>query len=298
VSVQKADDRRPAKAPALSPAELASLVIARLVDRESVAPVSLVRVSDLIKNFANFLAVSGVEWAGAIQHAQAAAFVRSLTRSGNEPSLATMHLRRSALRIFFREAKALGVLAVDPTHDIALVPRSYRDLRPLTDEEVERCRSFAEGMVCELGYALAWSLAEATARVAELAGIRAREIDLERGRVWIAGSASTEARWAGLTDWGAERLKRVLSTKPAADRLVLQPGKAGSRSFFHELVSSTLRRAGLGEAPGVRPNSVPAWRGAKALADGAPIDEVALLLGIRSLDRAASFIGFQWRGER
>jgi integrase/recombinase XerC len=264
------------------------------------APISLIRVSDLIKGFANFLAASGVEKADAIQHAQAAAFVRSLTRSGNEPSLATMHLRRSALRILFREAKALGVLSIDPTHDIALPPRSYRALRPLTDEEVERCRSFATGAIGEPRDAVAWALAEATARVSELGAIRASDVDLERHRVWVAGSSSTEARWAKLTAWGLEHLGHYLTSKPTptAERPLLSSGKAGGRSFLHELVSSTLRRAGLAEKPGVRPNSAPAWRGAKALAEGASIDEVALLLGMRSLDRAASFIGFEWQGER
>jgi hypothetical protein len=47
----------------------------------------------------------------------------------------------------------------------------------------------------------------------------------------------------------------------------------------------------------VRPNSIPAWRGVKELANGASIDEVAVLLGMRSLDRAATFIGFDWRAE-
>ena len=72
------------------------------------------------------------------------------------------------------------------------------------------------------------------------------------------------------------------------------PGKA-SRASVHEFVASTLRQAGLAKRPGVRANSVPAWRGAKELADGASIDEVAVLLGMRSLDRTATFIGFDWR---
>jgi hypothetical protein len=63
----------------------------------------------------------------------------------------------------------------------------------------------------------------------------------------------------------------------------------------HELVASTLRRAGIAGRKGIRPNSVPAWRGAKELDDGATIDEVTLLLGMRSLDRAAFFIGFDWK---
>jgi integrase/recombinase XerC len=262
------------------------------------APVSLIRVSDLIGGFASLLSASGVKRATEINKAHADAFVRSLTRGGSEPSLATMHLRRSALRIFFREAKALGILSMDPTHDIALPPRSYRDVRPLTDKEVNRCRASAEGMIGDARYAAAWALAEATARVAELGAIRPCDVDIRGGRVWITGSSNTESRWAELTDWGSGQLDALLSAKPrpTADRPLLVPGK-GSRSTIHELIASTLRRVGLAAQPGVRPNSLAAWRGAKELEVGASIDEVAVLLGMRSLDRAASFIGFNWRTE-
>jgi integrase/recombinase XerC len=178
------------------------------------APVSLIRVSDLIGGFANFLSASGVKRTTEINEAHADAFVRSLTRGGSEPSLATMHLRRSALRIFFREAKALGILSSDPTHDMPLPPRSYSDLRPLTDKEVDRCRSSAEGMIGDARYAAAWALAEATARVAELGTIRPCDVDVKGGRVWITGSSNTEPRWAELTGWGSEQLDTLLSAKP------------------------------------------------------------------------------------
>jgi hypothetical protein len=68
-----------------------------------------------------------------------------------------------------------------------------------------------------------------------------------------------------------------------------------SRASVHEFVASTLRQAGLAKPPGVRPNSIPVWRGAAELAQGASIDEVAALLWMRSLDRAAAFIGFDRR---
>jgi integrase len=281
-----------------SPRALGDLVVSQLAELDALAPVSLIRVSDLIRGFANYLGASGVESAASISEAHASAFVRSLTRSRTEPSLATMHLRRTALRIFFREAKALGVLSVDPTSSITLPLRSYADLRPLTDKEIDRCRSFAERMEGETRYAIAWALSEATARVPELGAVRARDLDLMRGRIWIGGSSSTAARWSTLTDWGVEQVRRFLlsKSKPPPDRPLLVPGKA-SRASVHEFVASTLRQAGLAKVPGVRPNSIPAWRGVKELADGAPIDEVALLLGMRSLDRAAAFIGLHWRTE-
>ena len=127
----------------LSPGVLGDLVVSHLTELDAMAPVSLIRVADLIRGFSNYLAACGVESTADISEAHASAFVRSLTRGRTEPSLATMHLRRTALHIFFREAKALGVLSFDPSTSIPLPPRSYRDLRPLTDGEIERCRSFA-----------------------------------------------------------------------------------------------------------------------------------------------------------
>lgn len=298
MSVQKVRSERSRVAKASDPPDLAGLVKQRLVAEGSMAPVSLIRVSDLLDGFANFLSASGVKTATEIEEAHLVAFVRSLTRSGSEPSLATMHLRRSALRIFFREAKALDILSIDPTQALVLPPRSYRDLRPLTDKEVNRCRSSAEGMIGDARYAAAWALAEATARVAELGAIRPCDVDIKSNRVWIGGSSSTDPRWAELTSWGSEQLDELLSAKPkpTADCPLLVPGKE-SRATVFELIRSTLRRAGLTTQPGIRSNSVPAWRGAKAHAMGASIDQVTLLLGMRSLDRAATFIGFDWRAQ-
>lgn len=275
---------------------LGERVVSHLTEMGLMAPISLLRVGDLIRGFINYLAASGVESSGDITEAHVSAFVRSLTRSKTEPSVATMHLRRAALRIFFREAKALGLVSVDLTADVPLPPRSYRGLRPLTDEEIDTCRSFAEGMKGEARYATGWALAEASARVAELAAIRAGDLDLEAGRVWIGGSSSTGARWSTLTDWGMDQLRRVVVSRPESAEAgsLLMPGTT-SRASVHEFVASTLRQAGLANTSGVRPNSIPAWRGARELANGASIDEVAALLGMRSLDRAAAFIGFDWR---
>jgi integrase len=294
VSVQPVPDT--ASGGSLPPKALADLVVSHLAEREAMAPISLIRVADLARGFGNYLAAAGVVSADDIGEAHASAFVRSLTRSKTEPSVATMHLRRTALRIFFREAKALGALSVDPTASIPLPARSYSDLRPLTDGEIARCRSFAEKMEGETRYATAWALAEATARVAELGAVRARDLDLGRGQVWISGSTNTDARWSQLTDWGVDQLRRVLmsKSKPPPDGSLLMPGGT-SRASVHELVASTLRQSGLAKSPGVRPNSIPAWRGVTELANGASIDEVAVLLGMRSLDRAATFIGFDWR---
>lgn len=52
------------------------------------------------------------------------------------PSIATMHLRRSALRLYFRNARHLGLCSGDPTLDLVLPAGSSLHMRPLTDDEV------------------------------------------------------------------------------------------------------------------------------------------------------------------
>jgi hypothetical protein len=135
-------------------------------------------------------------------------------------------------------------------------------------------------------YAVAWALAEATARVPELPGIAGH--DIYAGSVALPGCSMTDPRVVQLTDWGVEQIERL----KLANGPVLKTGSNGSP---HELIAATLRRAGLSKKAGVSPNSVPAWRGAAELANGASINQVTWLLGMRSLDRAAAFIGFDWR---
>jgi integrase/recombinase XerC len=62
-------------------------------------------------------------------------------------------------------------------------------------------------------------------------------------------------------------------------------------------IAETLMRAGIGREPDVRPGSVVAWAGRRIFEETASIEEVARRLGIRSLDRAARFIGWGWAAE-
>ncbi|MEQ8719327.1 MAG: hypothetical protein RIE08_17095 [Acidimicrobiales bacterium] len=85
---------------------------------------------------------------------------------------------------------------------------------------------------------------------------------------------------------------------PDLQRLVVYDGKRGSD--YHRqaascvAVADVFRRAGLASEPDVRPLSVVAWAGQQVMAETGRIEEVALRLGIRSLDRAARLIDWNW----
>src|SRR2546428_3600286 len=119
------------------------------------------------------------------------------------PSVATMHLRRSALRLYFRTLRQLGLREGDPTIDVTLPPRSCLAVRPLTDDEIVVCRSFSLQTLTATRQPAAWALAEATARTSEIPHIVVSDLDLSRGQVWIHGSSKAEARWGSLSEWGA-----------------------------------------------------------------------------------------------
>jgi integrase/recombinase XerC len=127
-----------------------------------------------------------------------------------------------------------------------------------------------------------------------------RDVDLDAAKVYIAGGAKTAPRWGTLTDWGLVQVARHLTRlKRDSTEVPLlcsnSKSRTSARASAYDAIRTTIERAGLGQEPDVRPNSLVAWRGAAALAEGSSIDEVARLLGIRSLDAAAAFIGWDWR---
>jgi integrase/recombinase XerC len=216
------------------------------------------------------------------------------------PSVATMHLRRSALRLYFRTLRQLGMAVGDPTIDLVLPPRSCLAVRPLTDDEIVVCRSFSLQTLTATRQPAAWALAEATARTSEIPHIVVSDLAPSNRRVWIHGSSKAEARWGLLSEWGATQLaRRVGSLKNVAmeDPFVAYEGRGSEESAQASsciAIAETLMRAGIGREPDVRPGSVVAWAGWRIFEEGGSIEEVARRLGIRSLDRAARFIGWGW----
>lgn len=229
------------------------------------------------------------------------AFVRASTvGTGEAPSAATMQLRRSALRLFFRTARELRLLEGDPTLDLVLPSRTSESPRPLTDEEVERCRRVCLHDLSSTRLSVAWALGEATARTSEIPHITLADVDLACARVWIHGSSRTEARWAGMTEWGATQVARhvrVLTVDLNESTALAYAGSGNlesRRSFSCQALRETLQRAGLTTDPSVRPASLAAWAGVCVLRDTGRINAVACALGIRSLDAAARAINWNW----
>ena len=279
--------------------------VARLGETADLCAQTQDRLVSTLTRFASFAERGfGVSTLADITPDIARAFVAAPLSGGDAeaPSISTMHFRRSAVRLLFREARRAGLSDSDPTLDLTLPPRSSLGLRPLTDDEVAICRSSALRSLSETRLPAAFALAEATARTSEVPKIRVEDIHLDRRMVWIHGGAKAIERWGTVSSWGAGQLARRLHhlRKLPAFTPVVYEGKGSPQSAQASAcaaIATVLRKAGLGSEPDVRPASVAAWAGATAFGQGAQIDQVARLLGVRSLDQAARLIGWLWDRE-
>jgi integrase/recombinase XerC len=259
------------------------------------------RLLEVISRFLRFLDTAGIGSLAEVSPAIVREFVLARSsETGAEPSVATSHLRRSAVRLLFRVLRQAAVLDSDPTLDLVLPPRSSLPARPLTDEEIALGRSFSLASVSETRRPAAWALAEATARTSEIAAVCFSDVDLDSGRVWLRGGTKVEPRSAPLTAWGIQALERrldVVETDPGTPLVYEGAGSPESRQASAcAAIAETLRRAGLGEEPDVRPVSVTAWAGRQVFEETGEIAVAARALGVRSLDRAAALIGWDWTG--
>jgi integrase/recombinase XerC len=266
------------------------------------AEVEARRVVGVLQRFASFCDQGfGIVDLEGVTPGVAAEFVSAPAPGGANPSVSLRHLRRLSIRLLFRVARSSGHLLGDPTLDLALPPRSSLSTRPLADEEVLVCRGAAQWSLEDTRRASAWALAEATCRTAELPFITVADIDVERSRVWIHGGGRAAERWGYLDDWGIEQIGRRLAVvgEESAVPIVYgggDPAGAGQVAAC-TVIQEVIVRAGLGDEPDVRASSVSAWAGRRILAESGRIDVVARRLGLKSLDRAARIIAWDWLEE-
>jgi hypothetical protein len=292
-------NKGPAPGTGVTPAAMVDAVLAHGASTGRVAAATMVAFADVMRRFALFMERGlKVRDISTIGETEVAAFIRSRRADGGKPSLSLMHNRRTVCRHLFRAGMALGLITSDRAAAVELPTRGSAAPRPLRTDEVELCRSRALFHPRDLLHPLAWALAEATARTYEIARVLVSDVDLARGQVLLGGSSRTEARTVAFTEWGLTQVARRLRHPgiDPAEPLVPFRSRKVPRASAGMAVIEVLRAGGIA-GPGVRPISVVAWRGAEAYRRGAVIEDVAALLGMRSLDRTATLIGME-PGER
>jgi hypothetical protein len=289
----------PMKPTAPTPREFSCAVVAALLVEGAKGDDTLALVCPVIERFGAFtqdaLGITSVE---ALEQSHVLAFMDALRVDGSQPEYGTRRVRRMALRIAFRTGRRLGLCRVDPTLDVELGPNASVSARRLSQAEVELCRIYAmpgprDGRRC-----IAWALAEATARTGEMGFVHFGDLDLAHERIWLPGTPAADARWGYFSDWGLSQVLRRIRAEadPNTPLIVWRREPKNGRAASSQALTETLRAAGL-SAPGIKPRSITAWAGRRLFDDGAPLDEVAKRLGMRSLDQTSRFIGFDWRAQ-
>lgn len=266
------------------------------------------RIDEIIGRYSTWLQARGTGSFTLVTPRMAEAFVLAHTREGAPPIVATTQARRTSLRLLYRTLRALGEEVGDPTLDLHLPPKGSKPARPLTDDEVALCRITAQ-LSLQRGAALRpvhWALGEATAISSEISKIRIRDLDTPRrpATVDLPGTIRHTARTVPLTAWGARVLgahaSALLEAGQRPDSLLAYsgdatPGGATAQASACNTLRVLMDRAGLGTETDVRPASLRHWAARASYDQGAPIHQVAILLGVTSLDTAAENIHLQWR---
>ena len=267
--------------------------VARCLSEAPVSPASAARIEPTLAAFVRYAQASGFGQLQQVTAEVAGDFLAARLTSGLRPTLATQYNRRTALRLLFAWARRLGLADGDPTLDLVLPPANSASTRPLTDDEVERCRDVAQWSSAQV--AAAWALAEATARGVEIALVSARDVDLDNKSVDLPGGARTEPRRGTLTSWAVAALARRLKASTDGQTVAFTgSSRAAGQASTCRAISSVLVRAGLAGQPDVRPASIAGWAGRRVFDETGSIEAAARAMGVRSLDRAARLIGLDW----
>lgn len=266
---------------------------------------TVLRMAEIATRFARRLHVLGIDTLDQVTPSQCEEFIYARSRTAAVASISTMRFRRTTLRALFKTLRMNGIDVVDPTADLALPPRPDTTARPLTTDEVVFCRTCTKAARSkDLRRPAAWALAEATAVTSEQAAVTVGHLDdPERPTsVTLPGTRRIRPRVVELTGWARSilqaRVAELADPRPQT-RLVYggtqHPDSVAAQAAACNLVTNILAAAGLSGEPGVRPASVRHWRARLLFEETGRIEDVANLLGHRSLDEAAEAIGFDWR---
>lgn len=265
----------------------------------------------LAQRFKSYIAASGATSLGEVDRRIAEGFItaRGRTRHGHisDSALATHHLRRTVVRTLYRTARGLDLVDHDPTMDIHLPPKTRQIARPLTDEETQLVRRYAESRIRRTRHAAVVALADAGAHTGEIGHVSVADLDLDQARVWVHGSSKTTPRWCPLDVWQirvlSERGTMLRERNPHQPEISLSLATSG-RGTDAQLqarvcvaINDVMTWAGLTDQADVRPTSITTHRAASVFAETGRIERVAVCLGLASLDRAAAAIGYDWRTE-
>lgn len=273
----------------------------RLADGEMTAA-SVARYRRVLMAFVRFLTAHGYPDLASADSRVCERFVRAPQATGEPPAASTSRFRLTVVRDAYIALRSAG----NPTDEMCVhqTPQHRRSF-PLTPAEAARLRSSGRTSPRDQLRPAAVELALRGASHAEIAHVVVADVQLLERRVLIGsrfadldafGTATLSARVAACrraarrreAAWDPQRtsiaMTRPFDTYPATS---IAPGISSS-------LSRALDRAGI-RRPGVRASSIRDYAANRAYALTNRAEDVALLLGLGSLDAAMGYVDTEWQ---
>lgn len=209
---------------------------------------------------------------------------------------ATVNRRLQAIRKFFRYALDRGLVDVDPSLGIKLLPQSRSEgPRGLDRSEVERLLGAVKqgsSRLTRRDYAIIQVMLQTGIRVGELAKLRLTDVQLSRNRglLRIRGQGATRRREIPLNSSVRRAVGDYLAERAgaASDHLFLSvKGEPLSARSVQRSVATYARAAGL---EGVTTYTLRQTYGQQLLRDTGDLSLVARLMGHKRLETAVKYI--------
>jgi integrase/recombinase XerC len=213
------------------------------------------------------------------------------------PDSRTIDNRLWAADAFFFALRQLDCYEGHPLLDIEHPARPKGHCRPLSESEVDLGRRFARRDLRDTRGPAAWAVVEAGASTGELMGVTVADVTARCRQCWLAGDHRRLASFVELTPSGLVAVEaRVQALGADPDRLLVYEGAGSAESqqaAASKVIGDALRRSGLARDAAVKPSSLRAFAGLSAYHRTGDITAAAAVLGCRSLDDAATIIGWE-----
>ena len=211
------------------------------------------------------------------------------------PGQSTARNRQWAALAVLEAAEALGLL-----EDVRRLggepitrPSDYVSTRPLTEEEAERVREFADPGQVYSRRAVIVALALAGGTSTEIAAVRKRDIDLDRGMVRIGDRLNPLCQWG----WQVLRAFLRIRTELQEHQVLAVRADLAPQRRAHAIsvqLGTVIGDAGLRGRPGVSARSVRLYRAGRILRT-LGLECATWFLGLNTLTTATDALGHDWR---
>lgn len=205
-------------------------------------------------------------------------------------SPATINRRLTALRALTSWARRNGLMEGDPVNGIKLIQEVSKPPRWLDRKEQFALRRAAEKEGNPRNLAIILLLLNTGLRVSEMAGLTLEDVEISerKGQVTVRGKGN-KVRTIPLNADARRALKEYLAKRPAVDHRALFVGQKGEplgKLGIEYQLNVLGRLAGLER---VTPHMLRHTFAKNLIDQGVPLDQVATLLGHRSLTTTARY---------